>query len=310
MAEPQATAELSQQPTAIQPASHPPDSYAPPPPPRKRRVGLAVGFLGGVVLVLGGIGVLVTGLLNGNATTNVPSSQTGLNQAIRDGKFEFVVKTIACGKSRVGDTILGKTAQGQFCEILITVRNIGNEPQTFEGGSQQARGANGATYGNDAEAELYVNGGSQTIHNLINPGNTIQGKLVFDIPKGARIVSLELHDSAFSHGVVVNLSAPSGLVLDPGAADYLGIISATTAEFKGLPAYRLVLMPDVGAWAVRGTPKVVVGLASSDPAYNQYSALFFTSGEFVIYIPSSANLPESLFMAPRPGVVLVDTDVL
>ena len=39
----------------------------------------------------------------------------------------------------------------------------------------------------------------------INPGNSVKGIVVFDIPKDGQIVKLELHDSAFSGGVVVNV---------------------------------------------------------------------------------------------------------
>ncbi|RSM44161.1 hypothetical protein DMB66_52525 [Actinoplanes sp. ATCC 53533] len=39
----------------------------------------------------------------------------------------------------------------------------------------------------------------------MNPGNTVKGKLVFDVPEGTKLTSLELHDSLFSDGVQVNL---------------------------------------------------------------------------------------------------------
>ena len=38
----------------------------------------------------------------------------GLNQAARDGKFEFAVAAVRCGVHSVGDpSVLGKAAQGQ-----------------------------------------------------------------------------------------------------------------------------------------------------------------------------------------------------
>jgi len=41
----------------------------------------------------------------------------------------------------------------------------------------------------------------------VNPGNTLTGKLVFDdIPAGAALTKIELHDSPFSGGVAVALS--------------------------------------------------------------------------------------------------------
>jgi hypothetical protein len=53
---------------------------------------------------------------------------------------------------------------------------------------------------------MYVNGNeSSVLFNTINPGNAVTGKVVFDIPKGAKLTTLELHDSAFSGGVTVTL---------------------------------------------------------------------------------------------------------
>lgn len=42
--------------------------------------------------------------------------------------------------------------------------------------------------------------------NEINPGNTVKGVLVFDMPKGTTPASIELHDSMLSGGVTVSLS--------------------------------------------------------------------------------------------------------
>lgn len=46
---------------------------------------------------------------------------------------------------------------------------------------------------------------SQVLWEEINPGNAVKGKVYFDIPKGAKLANLELHDSAFSGGVRVRL---------------------------------------------------------------------------------------------------------
>jgi Domain of unknown function (DUF4352) len=52
---------------------------------------------------------------------------------------------------------------------------------------------------------MYLEGDSHAFLEDINPGNSVNGIIVFDIPKDATIVKLELHDSAFSGGVVVNV---------------------------------------------------------------------------------------------------------
>jgi len=78
-------------------------------------------------------------------------------------------------------------------------------PQTLDASSQKAFNAAGQELGADSEAGLYANEGHQTFLNEINPGNFVNGILVFDLPKGAALQRLELHDSPFSGGVEVSL---------------------------------------------------------------------------------------------------------
>ena len=40
----------------------------------------------------------------------------------------------------------------------------------------------------------------------INPGNSIQVELAFDVPPGTNPAELELHDSMFSGGISVRLA--------------------------------------------------------------------------------------------------------
>jgi hypothetical protein len=171
-------------------------------------VALLVVLCGGIVIAaaLNGGGKSGTST-NGGTSGTKPAGKAaaGLNTPVRDGKFEFVVKSVTCGKPTEGDSALGKQAQGQFCELAVSVKNIGNKPQTFSGSSQKARGSTGATYADDTEAELYANQNAQTFLQDINPGNQVAGVLVFDIPKDAKITSVELHDSPFSGGVTVTV---------------------------------------------------------------------------------------------------------
>jgi len=127
----------------------------------------------------------------------------GLNASVRDGKFEFVVTKVDCGKSQVGKDPLTKKAQGQFCLVSLTVKNVANESQTLDAGSQRAMDAQGRKFSADSAAGIYLGDQGNTFLTPINPGNSVQGQVVFDIPKDVKIVRLELHDSPFSQGVAV-----------------------------------------------------------------------------------------------------------
>lgn len=140
------------------------------------------------------------------ATKPAKPSGPGIGQPARDGKFEFVVNKITCGKRSVGVAPFDAKAQGQFCLIKVSVKNIGDEPRSFTGGNQRAFSSAGAQFTNSTEAEMYANTDAETFLNEINPGNKVNGTLVFDVPKGTKLTKIELHDSMFSGGVTVRLS--------------------------------------------------------------------------------------------------------
>ncbi|WP_229070993.1 DUF4352 domain-containing protein [Actinoplanes sp. DH11] len=129
----------------------------------------------------------------------------GIGDRARDGKFEFTVSKVKCGVGKVGSDLVGEKAQGEFCLIDVKVKNIGKEAQTFADSAQKAFDAEKVEYSVDSAAAIYVNGESQLFLEEINPGNTAKGKLIFDVPAGTKLTSLELHDSIFSGGVTVSL---------------------------------------------------------------------------------------------------------
>jgi len=126
-----------------------------------------------------------------------------LGTPIRDGKFEFTVKRIRCGIQRIGSTYFNKRAQGQFCLVTTHVSNIGDEAQTLDASNQYLFDRAGRRY-ETSDANAFLEG-SKTFLEEINPGNAVDGTLVFDVPKGFAPSKIELHDSAFSGGVHVAL---------------------------------------------------------------------------------------------------------
>ncbi|MEH0934254.1 DUF4352 domain-containing protein [Micromonospora psammae] len=168
-------------------------------------------------LALLATGLVALGCGSGGATETTKSSGDGakgedtpaktakVGQPARDGKFEFTVKSSKCGVAKVGTSMLGDKAQGQFCLVTINVKNIGKEAQMFDGSSQKAYAADGTEYSADSGAAIYANKNAETFLNEINPGNQVSGVVVFDIPKNVKLAKLELHDSPFSGGVDVAL---------------------------------------------------------------------------------------------------------
>ncbi len=172
----------------------------------------------GVIVLLAIIGGAAGGgnkTSNNSGTTNTNETKKAeqakpatskLNEVARDGKFEFTVASVECGKPSVGtNEYLTKQAQGQFCLVNVTVKNIGSEAQTFDSSSQYLYDAANSKFSADGTASLYANPQGSTFLNQINPGNSVSGILVFDVPKDKTPVTAELHDSPFSGGVKVTL---------------------------------------------------------------------------------------------------------
>lgn len=135
------------------------------------------------------------------------SSEFGIGDPARDGKFEFVVSGVECGVDEVGGEYLNETAQGQFCLVTMTVTNIGDEAQLFNAGSQKGVTNTGATVDADSTASLYANEEADSFLEDINPGNSIRDVIVvYDIAPDQTLDAVELYDSILSGGVTVALN--------------------------------------------------------------------------------------------------------
>jgi hypothetical protein len=191
---------------------------APAPKKSKKALYIVLGIVVAILAVCGGCSALFAGGANEVAksvdkalatpapASSEPATAVSVGKAAKDGNFQFTVRKVQCGQGKIGtNPYLTKKAQGQFCTVTITVKNIKTEPQMLSDSDQKAF-VGTASYDADTEAGMYANGNETSVLlNTINPGNAVTGKIVFDIPKGAKLTRLELHDSAFSGGVTVTL---------------------------------------------------------------------------------------------------------
>lgn len=141
---------------------------------------------------------------NGKAVKPKPVPKpVGFGTKVRDGKFEFVVKSIT-RKQKIGSEYLNQKAQGKFLLVEIKVTNIGDEAQSFLGSNQKLIDKDGREFSSDDTTAMYLDESNSFIEE-INPGNSLTGVVVFDVPKDVEAAKIELHDSAFSGGKTVNL---------------------------------------------------------------------------------------------------------
>ena len=205
-----------------QPPYYPPPQqpyYPPQQSPKKKRHWVRNTFLGlaGFIVLIVIISVAANGGSNGTPAAGsgaapanaVPAAPqvAKIGTPARDGKFQFTITSVSHAKS-VGDTAdgFGDTAQGRYTILHVTVTNISSQPQTLFDSNQYVFDASGRKYDVSTSADMDINGASDSVlFNDINPGNTVRGELAFDMPAGLKAVKAELHDSAFSGGVTVNL---------------------------------------------------------------------------------------------------------
>jgi hypothetical protein len=179
---------------------------------KKKRFIIPIGL---VVLI--GLGQAVSGGPSSDNTATDTSSngsgeseettdgRPGIGQAAVDGDFSFIVKTVECGIDSVGNETFGAEAQGQFCLISLSIENVGDEAQTMFADNQKLYDTEGREFSADTGSMLYLENGADAWLSEINPGNTLEGQILFDIPKDATLDYITLSDSLFSGGVEVSL---------------------------------------------------------------------------------------------------------
>ncbi|MER7459338.1 DUF4352 domain-containing protein [Micromonospora sp. NPDC126480] len=127
---------------------------------------------------------------------------------VRGGDFEFTVNSVKCGISQVGDSFLNRKAQGMFCRVNISVKNVTRSAHMFHAdGTVTAQDAAGREYDADGTAGMYGNDDANGFLDEINPGNTVRANVFFDVPKGTKLKTVTFDAGLFTlaEDAVVNL---------------------------------------------------------------------------------------------------------
>jgi hypothetical protein len=151
-----------------------------------------------------------TATTTSKASTPAPAAAVGLNQPANDGKFSFTVTGFTCGQTEItapDNAYMTSQAQGQFCNMNVTVKNIGSVAQALDQSYQYVYDSSNKQYSASSDATTTANSPNITFaeYQTINPGVTVSGIIVFDVPEGVTPATAMLHDSVASGGVKVNL---------------------------------------------------------------------------------------------------------
>jgi Domain of unknown function (DUF4352) len=135
----------------------------------------------------------------------IPAANLG--QSVRDGKFAFVVTSLA-KPSKTIMSLLGstETAQGVFVIVRVNVTNIGYDARALTATDQFLISDQGQRFATSSSISS-LPGAATIFRDKVNPGHTVNdAPMLFDVPSGTTIAAIELHDSVSSNGVKVGLS--------------------------------------------------------------------------------------------------------
>jgi len=140
------------------------------------------------------------------SAANVAPASATIGQSVRDGKFAFIVTSVQPPEKLLTDRLgISETAQGEFVIVRVNVTNIGYEARTLTATDQFLISAKGQRFATSA-AISSLKDSDQLFVEKINPGQTVyDAPLLFDVPAGTTMASIELHDSASSGGARVKL---------------------------------------------------------------------------------------------------------
>ncbi|MFD2675482.1 DUF4352 domain-containing protein [Gulosibacter bifidus] len=140
------------------------------------------------------------------APADAPAEDTampGIGQPAQAGDFEFTVTEVETGVASVGGEYFSEDAQGQFVLVHVNVTNVGDKAETLTSSLQKLVDDQGREHEADSSAAIYIED-SNTLYERVNPGNSVSGVLVFDIPADATPVSVKLQQG-FNSSVEVSL---------------------------------------------------------------------------------------------------------
>lgn len=132
------------------------------------------------------------------------SQVAGKGYAVQDGKLEFALVDVQRNVREIGDSYFGTAANtGSYTVVTLSVRNLSTESVTFDGTYVVGLAADGSQIPSDREAQYYANEDGAGLLSVVHPGQEIRASVAFQVPDGARLNAVQVHDSVFSRGAQI-----------------------------------------------------------------------------------------------------------
>lgn len=178
----------------------------------------AIKYIGIGILVLIVLGIFASGDEGPTPATNSDSNQaTGtskkedivyeLNQEAQDKDLKFTVLDVTTS-STIGNSYFAEDAQGMFHVVQVKIENTGKETVSFDSSMAQVVDDQGRTFDRSIDGQTAMitsNDGVDLFLQQIQPGLSVTGNLVFDLPESIESAYINLKGGFFSEGVKVRI---------------------------------------------------------------------------------------------------------
>ena len=167
-------------------------------------------FAVGMIFLVSGLFSLFAG--DNSTQTNNESQQTtyqkqtqtqvkeySINEPVVAGDFLWEIKGFY-NTTQIGeyfmDTFVGEKADGVFLVFDVEVTNVGSSAEYLSDSYMKLIDSQGRKFSANSVAAYYLKPqGSAMTFDLINPGITKKGKVVFDVPANIRITDMRISSS-------------------------------------------------------------------------------------------------------------------
>lgn len=107
-------------------------------------------------------------------------------------KFEYKVNSIKTAK-KIGNEFMNKTTNGQFLIINVTIKNNDKEARIIDTSLFKIIDSQGREFEPLADGDVYVNVNTSFFLEEVNPNLSRTGNIVFEMPKDAKGLKLEVN---------------------------------------------------------------------------------------------------------------------
>ncbi|ROP29712.1 uncharacterized protein DUF4352 [Couchioplanes caeruleus] len=148
------------------------------------------------------MGAVLTSILSStlfDSSGDVEEVEVGA--AARFKSFEATVRGVDCTKQSITkpddpatsfDDTMAEKAEGKFCVVSFSVKNVGEKTDTYPTWSFEATSPTERVLDRKYTAEDYANKGSKALDEPIDPGKTADQLLVFDVPTDTTLAYLQI----------------------------------------------------------------------------------------------------------------------